>query len=156
MSFNVFAIVFEGSSYLGFDKWSFSQVMIVTLGAGFLAAVIVQLFVVKRLRQSIVGGEMESLAVSDSPRGNEKKESFDKNFSQSTNPLLENGKTQDNNSKHPLQLLLYRHFRCSYHQSHLFRAQLLPFGQTRMPSGRAALQLPSDCNRLFWRLCPWR
>ncbi|CAD5219060.1 unnamed protein product [Bursaphelenchus okinawaensis] len=90
VSFNVFAIVYQGSSYLGFDKWSFTRVMLVTLGIGILAGAIVQIFVVKRLRQSIVGGDLESLAVNDSPKAKEKSNGFGKQ------PLIEEEKQGTN------------------------------------------------------------
>ncbi|CAD5226650.1 unnamed protein product [Bursaphelenchus xylophilus] len=86
VGFNVFAVVYQGSSYIGFDNWPLSRVLIVTFGMGLLAGVIVQVFVVKRLRQSIVGGDLESLAVNDSPRATEKVNGFGKE------PLIENGK----------------------------------------------------------------
>ncbi|KAI6176105.1 Phosphate transporter [Aphelenchoides bicaudatus] len=68
---NVFAITYEGSSYLGFDKWTLYEVLIASTVAGLLVAVLVQVFFVKRLRQSITKGDLESLAViTDSPRTN--------------------------------------------------------------------------------------
>jgi len=70
ISFNVFAITYEGSSYLGFDKWSFKEVLLASVVCGMLVAAVVQVFFVKRLKQSITRGDLESLAVVDSPRSN--------------------------------------------------------------------------------------
>uniref|UniRef100_A0A915EVG9 Uncharacterized protein n=1 Tax=Ditylenchus dipsaci TaxID=166011 RepID=A0A915EVG9_9BILA len=53
VSVNVFAIVYEGSSYLGFDKWSLWSVIALSLGVGVLVALITQFIIVPRLKKHI-------------------------------------------------------------------------------------------------------
>jgi hypothetical protein len=53
IAFNTFAITYEGSSYLGFDKWSLAEVLLASTISGLVVATLVQVFFVKRLRQSI-------------------------------------------------------------------------------------------------------
>ncbi|KAK0419991.1 hypothetical protein QR680_014446 [Steinernema hermaphroditum] len=52
---NVFAIVYEGSHYLGFDKWPLWGVILTSCATGILAALLAYFVMVPRLRQSILG-----------------------------------------------------------------------------------------------------
>lgn len=52
---------------LGFDKWSLFEVLLASAISGFVVAALVQLFFVKRLRQSITKGDMEAV-ITDSPK----------------------------------------------------------------------------------------
>ncbi|GMS96420.1 hypothetical protein PENTCL1PPCAC_18595 [Pristionchus entomophagus] len=54
VSFNVFAIVYEGSEFLHFDKLPLWTVALLSLGLGLLVAAIVALFVAPYLRKKIV------------------------------------------------------------------------------------------------------
>ncbi|KAI6217976.1 Phosphate transporter [Aphelenchoides fujianensis] len=96
VSFNVFAITFQGSSYLGFDRWSLMEVLFASIGCGLLIAVVIQTFFVNRLRQSIIGGgDLESLAVVDSPQINgvrKTADGFEKRADASSKGLLEKEK----------------------------------------------------------------
>ncbi|KAI6221199.1 Phosphate transporter [Aphelenchoides besseyi] len=96
VSFNVFAITYKGSAYLGFNKWSLWEVLLASTGIGLLTAVVIQTFFVNRLRQSIIGGgDLESLAVADSPQINGVRavtNGFDKRTDPSSKSLLENEK----------------------------------------------------------------
>lgn len=54
VSVNVFAVTFEGSHYLGLDKLPTWSVVLISLGAGVLAALITKFFVVSRLKRYIL------------------------------------------------------------------------------------------------------
>jgi sodium-dependent phosphate transporter len=58
---NVFAIVYDGSTYLGFDKWPLWSVLILSLGLGVVAALIVQFFFSGRLKASILAATSTDL-----------------------------------------------------------------------------------------------
>ncbi|KAH7704048.1 phosphate transporter [Aphelenchoides avenae] len=51
---NVFAITYDGSSYLGFDKWPLWAIFLLSGGLGLLVGIVVQVFFVKRLKRSIL------------------------------------------------------------------------------------------------------
>uniref|UniRef100_A0A7E4VC13 Phosphate transporter n=1 Tax=Panagrellus redivivus TaxID=6233 RepID=A0A7E4VC13_PANRE len=51
---NVFAIIYDGSSYLGFDKWELWQVIAASCGLGAIVAVCVQLFASQRIKRWIL------------------------------------------------------------------------------------------------------
>ncbi|KAI6233745.1 Phosphate transporter [Aphelenchoides fujianensis] len=51
--FNFFAVIYDGSAYLGFDKWPLVKVVIVSLIGGLLVALFVKLVWVPRIKSSI-------------------------------------------------------------------------------------------------------
>ncbi|KAI6187535.1 Phosphate transporter [Aphelenchoides besseyi] len=53
VSFNCFAVIYDGSAYLGFDKWPLIKVVVVSLIGGLLVALFVKLFWVKRIKSAI-------------------------------------------------------------------------------------------------------
>ncbi|KAI1697148.1 phosphate transporter family domain-containing protein [Ditylenchus destructor] len=55
ISVNVFAIAYEGSSYLGFDKWSLWEVLALSLGIGALVAVVMRFVGVPIVRRHLLG-----------------------------------------------------------------------------------------------------
>jgi sodium-dependent phosphate transporter len=55
ISVNIFAIVYDGTSYLGFDKWAGWQVLVLSCGMGLVIAIIVQVFVSHRIKRWIIG-----------------------------------------------------------------------------------------------------
>lgn len=54
ISVNLFAITYEGSHYIGLDKWPLWAVLALSLGVGLLVALITRFFVVSRLRKYIL------------------------------------------------------------------------------------------------------
>ncbi|KAE9555035.1 hypothetical protein FO519_001781 [Halicephalobus sp. NKZ332] len=54
ISVNIFAIVYDGSSYLGFDKWSFLQVLLCSAGIGLFVGLAVHLFASQRIKRWII------------------------------------------------------------------------------------------------------
>jgi sodium-dependent phosphate transporter len=54
ISVNIFAIVYDGTSYLGFDKWAGWQVLVLSCGMGLVIAIIVQVFVSHRIKRWII------------------------------------------------------------------------------------------------------
>ncbi|TMS39336.1 hypothetical protein L596_005878 [Steinernema carpocapsae] len=54
VAFNLFAIVYDGSEYLGFDKWPLWAVLVLSVGLGLVVAVTVQVFIAPRLKKSIL------------------------------------------------------------------------------------------------------
>uniref|UniRef100_A0A1I8ATL3 Phosphate transporter n=1 Tax=Steinernema glaseri TaxID=37863 RepID=A0A1I8ATL3_9BILA len=88
---NIFAIVYEGSEYLGFDKWPLWSVLVLSIGLGLVVAVIVQVFVAPRLKKSILGAASHEL---DNVHANGVHLDRSNGHSQSTKALLkyENGK----------------------------------------------------------------
>ncbi|KAI6236046.1 Phosphate transporter [Aphelenchoides besseyi] len=53
VTFNCFAVIYDGSAYLGFDKWPLIKVVVVSLIGGLLVALFVKLFWVKRIKSAI-------------------------------------------------------------------------------------------------------
>ncbi|KAI6176322.1 Phosphate transporter [Aphelenchoides bicaudatus] len=51
--FNIFAVIYDGSAHLGFDKWPILKVLIVGMIGGVLVALFVQIIMVKRLKRAI-------------------------------------------------------------------------------------------------------
>uniref|UniRef100_A0A0N5AND5 Phosphate transporter n=1 Tax=Syphacia muris TaxID=451379 RepID=A0A0N5AND5_9BILA len=60
---NVFAIVYDGSAFLGFNKLPFWSVILITLALAALSAVVVQFFVAPRLKARILETTFEDLQV---------------------------------------------------------------------------------------------
>lgn len=60
---NVFAIIFDGSEFLGFDKLPLWAILLITLGLALLTALVVQFFIAPRMKKRILETTLEDLQV---------------------------------------------------------------------------------------------
>uniref|UniRef100_A0A914HHD8 Phosphate transporter n=1 Tax=Globodera rostochiensis TaxID=31243 RepID=A0A914HHD8_GLORO len=105
VSVNVFAITYEGSHYLGFDKWPLWSVVTLSVGSGLVVMLVTRLFVVSRLKRYILEHTIGSELSAEQHIGLDK--NLDgvmtaqppKNLSEGKTALLGKGKAEGNGNE---------------------------------------------------------
>lgn len=99
ISVNVFAVTFEGSHYIGLDKWPLWAVLSLSFGIGLIAALITRFFVVERLKNYILvntsDGSEQIKVVSGVNNSNSETTRNSSNYRRISEPVNNNGTTTE-------------------------------------------------------------